>query len=467
MLTLSDLMEPRTATQYRALLLAALQGIGYVSKAGTGSGSATASGLAQNAYSVRLKFSTAGGLGTAAFQVSTNGGSSYGAPVALSSSGTYAVGSTGLTMQFADGPTGTGNSFEVGDTYAVELTVPVFPATSWQPGSAALTLIEKDAELLEERDKVLAAVAAGGLLYTATGEWLTLLAKQVYDTDRQLAVTTVGTFSLYNHSASAIVVSPGGVWAGTIDGRRFVNRTGGTIPAKVGSTPGELVLTWQAEEAGGGWNIAANGITTLYTSLPGVSVNNPNSSWYTTAGRDVETDEALRQRCIARWPSLSEGSGNEDVYVRWALDASPAVTRVKVQPSATVPGQAELYLADPDGTVAAGAVTAVQSALSAKVAYPSTVLAIAAVEHPYTVTATLYCYAGHGAAAKAEAEKLLEAQAAATPIGGTVFESNIIEELSRPTGVRNVTPSSPAGGNVVPGPTEVVKLSHAITYTEV
>jgi uncharacterized phage protein gp47/JayE len=465
MQTLDQLLAPKTASEYRAQLLAALQGVGYVSKTGSGSGSAVSSGVATNGYSVRVKVSTAGELGTAAFQVSTDGGTSYGAAVTMPSSGTYAVPGTGLTLQFANGTAG--RSFEVGDTFSVELTVPTFPATSWQVGSAPLTIIEKDAEANEHRDALLSDIAGGGFLSTATGDWLTLYAFEVYGLSRLLATATVGTLTLTNSTGSPIAISVGQLWVGTLTGLRFNNTTGGSVPAG-----GTLSVTVRAEGAGAAYNVSQNGITTLFTSVPGLSVNNPLASWITTAGADEESDESLRERCRARWPQLSDAGGTDAVYAAWAkAGSSGAVTRVLVRRSLTVPGEVEVYLAGPTGP-ASSAVAAVQSYLNARVPYPSTVLVAAAVAQAYTITAEIFAYAGFGAAALAHATRLIQALDAAQPIGSadvaasTIYLTNIIEALSTPVGVRNVVVTLPAA-DVVLDPTEVPVLTLNLTVTEV
>lgn len=464
MQTLAQLLAAKTAAEYKTQLLTALQGISYVSKTGTGTGSMAGSGVAANAYSVRVKITLAGALGTAEFQVSTDGGATYSSSVVVPSNGQYVVGATGLTVQFADGPVGQGNSFEVGDAFALELTVPTFPVTSWQPGSTPLTLVEKFSETGEEVDKVIATIAAGGFVGTAQGDWLTLAAKQVYDLDRVGSSVTVGNIVLTNTTGSGIPVSAGGVWVGTIDGRRFVNRTGGTVPAG-----GTLTLSFQAESPGKDYNVAAGGITTLYTALPGISVNNPNpvgGSWITTAGADQETDLELARRCVARWPALSQSGGTKAVYEAWAKTASPNVARVTSRVSIGTPGHVEMYVASAAGPADGATVTAVNSYIQPRIPFPSTFLVNTAAGVGYTVTATIYAYQGQGAAALAAAHANLDALAQSLGIGETLYLSNLIEALSTPAGVRNVVLASP-GADVTHAFNEVGTMTKNLSVVEV
>ena len=477
MLTLAQLTTVKTAAQYRAQLLSALQGIGHISKTGTGSASVVGTGVAVNGYSVRVQVTTAGILGTAAVKVSTDGGATYAAPVTLGTSGALIVGATGLTLLFADGPPGSGNAFEVGDTYAVELTIPTFPATAWQAGSVPLTLVEADAVVNQERDGVIADIASGGFLSTATGAWLTLLAREVYRLERIPAAAAVGNLVLTNTTNAPVIISIGQVWAGTVDGRRFNNTTGGTLPAL-----GTLTLPFRAETVGENYNIDANGITTLYSALPGVTVNNPSVSWRTSEGRDEETDAMLRLRCIARWPTLSATGGTRAVYEQWALSVPETpIVRVYVRPSPTVPGEAEVFVASSTGPVGSDAVDDAQEYLEARVAYPSTVLVQDTVAFRLRVEATVNVYAGSGDAAMSEAAAALSAHVRDLAIGDTLYYSNLIEALSSPAGVRNVAITAlkqDADGNgsyettlpladVVLAETEVFTLAHILTKVEV
>lgn len=80
---------------------------GPVTLTGNGTATMTPGGFPAGVYALRARVSTAGALGSAAVEVSTNGGTSYGAPLAVPSSGVVAVPSTsssfasGLTLTFS------------------------------------------------------------------------------------------------------------------------------------------------------------------------------------------------------------------------------------------------------------------------------------------------------------------------------------------------------------------------------
>lgn len=101
--------------------------VGEVKKAGSGTGSITAKGSPTNAFPVIVEMTAQGGLNTAAFRVSINGGYSYTDELTVPVTGTYEIEGTGLTIQFEEtaGEDQKAVSFLVGDTFSFETTAPV------------------------------------------------------------------------------------------------------------------------------------------------------------------------------------------------------------------------------------------------------------------------------------------------------------------------------------------------------
>lgn len=97
-----------------------------VKKAGPGAGALTAEGTPSNAFSVVVEITAQGGLNTAAFRVSVNGGHSYTDEITVPVTGSYALEGTGLTVQFAEAADADQkpSSFMVGDTFAFSSTAP-------------------------------------------------------------------------------------------------------------------------------------------------------------------------------------------------------------------------------------------------------------------------------------------------------------------------------------------------------
>lgn len=338
-----------------------------------------------------------------------------------------------------------------------ELQTRGFPATDWQPGSVPRTLLEAYAEQLASFSTAQAAVAAGGFLDTSSGAWLTLLADQFFDVDRKEALTTKGTVRLTAAGgAGPYTITIGQLWVATSSGKRFTNVEGGTL-----TLAGTLDLEFEAESPGSAYNVGSSTITTLVTSLAGVTVNNPASPWITRAGTDEEADAALRQRCRDRLPTIGTGA-TASAYRTWSQEASEEVRRVLVSGDGGT-GEVTVVIAGDDGPVSAGAVTDVETALGERKPITDTLDVQNAVAEPIDVTATLYGEATYEDAALAEAEDAVAAAINAFEIGGTVYRAALIEALMSPDGVQNVVVSTPASDTVLAA-TEVATVG-TITLT--
>jgi uncharacterized phage protein gp47/JayE len=455
-LTFEQLITPKTIDQVRQQLLDGLQGRGVVTKAGTGLGSLTVSGAPSGAYSVVVEIVTAGELGVATMRTSTNGGATFGAPVVTPLSGTYPLSGTGVTLQLVPRVTTADWSFIAGDRYIFETTVPSAIASAWQAGSVPRTLVEIDAQAIADLTSLVAAIARSGFVTDqpgitgADGGWLDMVAQAVYGLTRQAAVAAVVQVVLTDAGgAGPFTIVAGQLWVaatsslGTSSPKRFTNVAGGVLAKN-----GTLTLAFQAESPGGAWNVGDSTITTLQTSLPGVTVNNPGPASLTTSGNDTESDQALSTRCVGRWASLGTGSPAA-AYDTWARTASSDVTRTKVAASGTVGGQVDLWLAGAAGGVTGGTVAIVVAAITPKMPLGSTLNALSATATPITITAWVFIYTAFLDAAQAACELALQALIATTPIGGTVYLSAIIDALQSVPGVRNVSLTAPTADTVL------------------
>lgn len=307
-----------------------------------------------------------------------------------------------------------------------------FPVTTWQSGDPARTLLQLFADGFADFGTLMVAIASGGFAALATGDWLTLVAKQVYGLDREDATFTQGTCVLTcTATAPGYTIQAGQLVGISAGGLRFANTTGGNLAAG-----GTLNVTFQGESPGSDYNVSINSITVLGTPLPGVTINNPDAgsgTWITQVGTDEESDASLQGRCAARWPSLATVS-TIDVFDLWAKAASNQVTRTLAQTDATVPGQVDLFLAGASGGVAADVVTAVQSYVDARMLLTSACVVASATNEPIELTATLYVKAGFEASALAAAQAAAEARINATDINGTLYLSELEADLQKPAG---------------------------------
>ena len=95
-------------------------------KSGDGSGSVTAEGSPTNAFEVIVNITAQGGLNTAAFIVSIDGGYSYTDEITVPVTGSYELAGTGLTLKFtaAEQEDLKPSSFLVNDSYTFKTTAP-------------------------------------------------------------------------------------------------------------------------------------------------------------------------------------------------------------------------------------------------------------------------------------------------------------------------------------------------------
>lgn len=189
--------------------------------------------------------------------------------------------------------------------------------TAWGAGSVVRTMTVAVSAILSAFSSLQAQIASSGFLDLAEGNWLTLVAKYVYDVDRIEASFATGTLTLSNSGGGIYIVDPGDLIVATPttpdprSGRTYRNDTGFTLGA--GAT---ITVPITAVEAGSDSTAAAGSITALVTSLLNVTCSNPNA----LVGLDEETDAALRVRCSEKLGALSP-MGPWDAYTYAARNA--------------------------------------------------------------------------------------------------------------------------------------------------
>lgn len=474
--TLAQLVPSPTKEIIRSKLLKQVQGVGFTSLVGYSTGTVTIDGVPTVAYDFRIVIIASGSLGSATFQYSSDGGITFSATNTVPIGGTFAIPLTNLVITFTNGSTTTGNAFTAADIFRVQTRVPTLPATSWQPGSVPLTLIENDAAVMEDLYATVSAVAQGGLLDTSAGAWLDLLASNVYQLTRNPAVSTLGVVTLVDAaSAGPFSITDGSLYFAATNGLRYTNV--GAYTLTLGGTLTAVVV--KAERPAAAYNVGNNTITKMVTSLPGVTVNNPDpgtGTWVTTSGTDAETDTLLKTRCRARWPALGTGTPN-DAYSLWARTADVSITRVKVLVNVGVAGSVLVYLAGAAGPVGAPAVANALAYITPRTPLCVAVTVASATALPITVSGTVYVAAAYLASATALVTSNLTAlfgggtsalgeSLPGIDIGGTVYLSRIIELIQEVTGVRNVALTAPVIDTVLTS-LQVATLTQSLTFVGV
>lgn len=289
------------------------------------------------------------------------------------------------------------------------------PVTSWHAGDPTRSLYHLLAKTLASAEGIVAKYIAAGFLDYATGEWLTLLAKQVYDVDRVESTYATCTCTLTNSGGGVYEFEPGDITAKNTDGKTFHNTTGGALSG-VGAT---LSLQFEADESGSDSNTDAGDLNDLVTTFIGVTIANPANA----AGIDSESDDSLRSRCRAKLGALSP-NGPADAYNYVATSTVASVTRAKTVGD-NVDGTVTVYVAGDSGVVQPADVAIIQSAITT-LATPQCVAATVVSATPKTVVVDydiwLYSTVGESETQiRTAISAALSSMFRARPIGGDVI----------------------------------------------
>lgn len=298
--------------------------------------------------------------------------------------------------------------------------------TSWKPGAVVRTMIAAVAIIIAAYSRLASALARSGFLDTATGPWLTLLAKYVYGVERQEATFAPGEVTLVNAGGGVYALDPDDlVVSNPTTGKSYRN----TEPIALGAMS-TLTVPIRAVEAGASSTSTPGTITVLETTLAGVTCTNDEA----VVGLDEELDPALRIRCYEKLGSLSP-NGPWDAYAFAARSAVTVggvpvgVTRVRTRKDGY--GNVTVYVATASGGIAGDAddpstdLGAVNENIQQKAA-PLAVTANteSAVEVSVSVTYQVWLYTTTGLTAAQVAQAIadnLTVFFAAQPIGGNVI----------------------------------------------
>lgn len=243
--------------------------------------------------------------------------------------------------------------FSTGIEVAKALGVPV---TSWRTGDPSRSLYKFTAQKLATLDGVSGRFIKAGFLSTAAGDWLTILAFEVYNVERGEATYADPTVTVKNTKGGFFEVAPGDLtFKNGITGKTYHNTSGGTLSA--GAT---VTFDLVADEAGSDSSAGLNEIDELVTTLLGCVVQS------STVGlaNDQESDEELKTRCRASLGALSP-NGPADAYEYIAL--TPAITGNtsvnRARAFGSTNGTVTVIIASQSGAADAAAITAVQTAI--------------------------------------------------------------------------------------------------------
>lgn len=327
------------------------------------------------------------------------------------------------------------------------------PSTAWQSGAVPRAMYEIQAEESADMQLLHALIANGGLLSAAgiSGDaWLDLVAENVFQETRDPALFTEGAAVLTcSAGAGPYSITPGVYSVGTSSNLIYQINTTGTL-----LSGGTLPVTIKAERTGGAYNVSAGTINQMVTTLAGVTVNNPSSSWITTQGREIESNASLVTKCEEKWATLAMGFPS-DFYSYWAkhsLDPQ-VITDVRiVDNNPGGPGTIWGYLATEDGAATSPQIAGVQAVLDARIPKCIVFTAKTAVIVEVDITATITIPASRRAAAELQLAIDMPAYFAAFGIadsGGARVSKEAIEAVMIGVGASDITPSLPAADIVL------------------
>lgn len=231
------------------------------------------------------------------------------------------------------------------------------PVASWRTGDPTRSLYKFLAEVLATRDEAAVEFMKGGYLSKATGDWLTVLALELYGVERGEATSSTPKVAVHNTGGGLYVVDARDLtFKSSASNATFHNTAGATIAA--GAT---VTLELEADEPGSSGTVAVNEVDELVTALIGVEVVSSTAA----IGLDAQDDPSLKQDCADTLGALSP-DGPADAY-EYVARSSKLTGVTTVNRSRAVDDDVNLfvdvYIAGPNGAVDGATVTAVQAAI--------------------------------------------------------------------------------------------------------
>lgn len=283
------------------------------------------------------------------------------------------------------------------------------PARSWRKGGVARTILRVVAATYAGYTQLMSAAIKAGFLETATGDWLTLLARYVFNVERRVATFATGELTLTNIGGGVYIVAAEArrfLWSA--EGKAYVNVAGFTLNAGSPGAPTSITIDVRAVEVGSDSSAPPGAIDALETTMAGVSVTNVAS----VVGSNAESDAELREACKNKLAAISV-RGPRGAYafaVRAALrpDGTPVdINRLSISPSSST-GTVTVYVASPSGAPSAADIGYVRDSVE-EIARPDSVTAyvLPATTVPFSRTLTVWAKRTDGVSSE-DVKKLVE-----------------------------------------------------------
>lgn len=301
------------------------------------------------------------------------------------------------------------------------------PATSWQDGGVARTMLAVMARTLSTLQTINAEARKGGLVGLAYGDWLTDLAQRNYNVFRNPATRASGIVNLVNSTPNAINVAAGEL----VVSNPLTGKTYTSTQAYTSAGSDSVGVTFAADGLGSSYTSQAGQVSQVVTSLIGVTCTNPMA----LTGADAETDAALVERIAISFAPLSP-LGAKDVYRAVLTDSvkTPTVdpiNRVIVYPNYAT-GHVSVVVAGTGGALSAPDLAIAQSSVETW-CEPQGIVADVANASPQIVSMVLTVKVRGDSRTDAQVQSSIAAAAGAfvnaLPIGGEIIAPDVFGRL--------------------------------------
>jgi hypothetical protein len=237
------------------------------------------------------------------------------------------------------------NAEQTLDNFLSSLETLGIKARSWRTGGVARTILAVVATLYVTFVTLIHSVIKSAFLEHAEGDWLTLLARNLFGVERPTATFANGNVTLTNNGAlpfNQTAQSVRFLW--TAKKKAYVNTGAFTL------APGETKsIPIQAVEIGAASSAPPGAIDAFETVLFGVTVTNPEA----VVGADAASDTRLKEICRAKRAAVSvrgpRGAYEYAIQTAVRNDGSPVdVNRYAISPSSST-GVVNIHVASPAG----------------------------------------------------------------------------------------------------------------------
>jgi hypothetical protein len=304
------------------------------------------------------------------------------------------------------------------------------PANNWVPGGVFSTILTVVCWFFAGFSQIISSAINGMFLGTASGGWLTALAYYLYGVTRQQATYGTTSYTLTNTSGGVYAFAAGQfkAQAGS-NGNVFSNVGSLTLASGTPASPSTATFTIQAIAPGSLGGAPAGAITTLVTSLTGVTGTNPAACLGLDAWTDAQTVAACYAALAARSQKGPPGAYLAAIYGYANVPGAANVVtgnpvNINRQQIYTDPdtGAITVYVASPSGAADPNDVAGVQIAIG-QVAQPMGIIAtaVSAVVVPFTAAIKVWSASSGTVVASSialEAATAIDTMLAAYPIGG-------------------------------------------------